>query len=97
MALDTVARGLANFDQLMATADRDDGPFGDHLKRILISVMQLPEVFAALKASLLQPEMTAQTDGFQRLVSAGVLRLNNANQPALACELYRKYLSQHVG
>ena len=43
-ALDTLARGAMDFPTLLSTADRDEGPFGDHLKRILVSVSQLPEV-----------------------------------------------------
>jgi hypothetical protein len=95
-ALDVLARGVMDFSTLMATADRDDGAFGDHLKRILISVTQLPSVFQALKESLVQPTMTAQTDGFQRLLAAGVLKQMPDNRIVLACELYRRYLSAHV-
>lgn len=96
MALDQLARNQMDFNQLMASANRDDGPFGDHLKRILISVMQLPEVLAALKVSLTSPEISQKAAGFQRLLSAGILRLDAVNKPTLACDLYRQYLSQHV-
>ena len=54
-----------DFQTLMNTADRDDGAFEDHLKRILISVTQLPSVFQALKASMAHPDMTTHNDGFQ--------------------------------
>ncbi len=94
-ALDVLARGTMDFATLMATADRDDGAFGDHLKRILISVSQLPPVMEALRASLTNPEMS-QTDGYQRLIAAGVLHQRPDGKLALACELYRRYLSAHV-
>ncbi len=95
-ALDVLARGQMDFQTLLATADRDDGPFGDHLKRILISVMQLPSVFQALKQSMTHPDMTSQTDGFQRLLAAGVLKQVADNRVVLSCELYRQYLAAHV-
>jgi hypothetical protein len=95
-ALDVLARGQMDFSTLMATADRDDGAFGDHLKRILISVTQLPSVLSALKESLTSPVMTTQTDGFQRLLASGVLKQAEGSQVVLACELYRRYLSVHV-
>lgn len=95
-ALDVLARGQMDFATLMATADREDGAFGDHLKRILISVSQLPSVFQALRESLTHPDMTTQTDGFQRLLAAGVLKQTPDNRVVLACELYRRYLSAHV-
>lgn len=95
-ALDVLARKQMDFRALVATADRDDGPFGDHLKRILISVSQLPTVFEALKESLTRPELSLQTDGFHRLVAAGVVKQNADNRPVLTCELYRRYLSRHV-
>ncbi len=95
-ALDHLARGVMDFSTLMATADRDDGPFGDHLKRILISVTQLPSVLDALKESMTHPDMTPQTDGFQRLLSAGILKQTIDKRVVLACELYGRYLSLHI-
>lgn len=94
--LDALARGAMDFSTLMSTADREDGAFGDHLKRILISVSQLPSVFEALRESLTHPEMTSQTDGFQRLLAAGIVKQTPDNKVVLACELYRRYLSAHV-
>jgi len=94
-ALDVVARGQMDFATLMATADRDDGAFGDHLKRILVSVTQLPTVMQALKTSLTDSTVS-QADGYQRLIAAGVLKLTPDNRLTVACELYRRYLTQHV-
>jgi len=95
-ALDVLARGQLDLSAMLATADRDDGAFGDHLKRILVSVTQLPTVHDALKQSMTHPDMTPQTDGFQRLLSAGVLKQTPDNRIVLACELYRRYLAAHL-
>ncbi len=94
-ALDVVARGTMDFPGLLANADRDDGPFGDHLKRILVSVSQLPEVVAALRASLRSPDLK-DAAGYPRLLSAGVVRQRSGGQTELRCEAYRRYLSAHI-
>lgn len=94
-ALDVLARGEMDYGALRAAADRNDGPFGDHLKRILVSVTQIPAVHQALRQSLTHPEMT-QTDGFRRLLAAGVLKQTSDDRIVLTCELYRRYLSAHM-
>ncbi len=95
-ALDVLARNQMDFATLMSTADREDGPFADHLKRIFISVTQIPSVHDALRQSLTHPSMSTQTDGLQRLLAAGVLKQTTDNRVVLACELYHRYLSTHM-
>ena len=90
-----LARGTMDFPTLLAQADRDDGPFGDHLKRVLISVSQLPEVLQALRASLESPSIS-ETDGFHRLLSAGVVHQDKDNKVVFANQLYPRYLSAHL-
>ncbi len=94
-ALDVVKRGTMEFATLVAQADRDDGPFGDHLKRILVAVSQLPEVVEALRSSPDNPQLK-DASGFHRLVAAGVMYQTSSNQVAFTCELYRKYLGMHL-
>jgi len=95
-ALDVLARRTMDFATLMEVADRDDGPFGDHLKRILISVSQLPGVLEALRTSLDSPELR-ETDGYHRLLAAGIIAQESDRSVKLRCELYLKYLRQHFG
>lgn len=94
-ALDVLARKQMDLSTLFSTASRDDGPFGDHLKRILISVSQLPSVLEALRISMTNPEFR-DSEGYQRLLSAGVVKKNSDNRAELRCELYRQYLASHV-
>jgi len=70
-------------------------PFGDHLKRILVAVSQLPEVLEALRASSDKPQLK-DTAGFHRLVAAGVMVQTSNNEVAYMCELYRRYLGAHL-
>lgn len=92
-ALDVVSRGAMDFPTLIETAARDDGPFGDHLRRILISVTQMPQVVDALRASITNPELK-DSEGLHRLVSAGIVR-QEGNRIVLMCELYATYLGSH--
>ena len=50
--LDALATGKYDFNSFFTEADRDDGPFNDHLKRILVSVSNLPAVLEYVTALL---------------------------------------------
>lgn len=94
-AFDVLARGTMDFPALVSSADRDEGPFGDHLKRILISVSQLPEVLEAMRASLENPQFS-DTSGYHRLLASGVVHQTSDNKIAFRNDLYRRYLSAHL-
>ena len=94
-AFDVLARKNMDFPTLMQTADRDDGPFGDHLKRILISVSQLPEVLQAMRASLESPKIS-DSDGYHRLLAAGIVQQGSDNKVTYRNALYPRYLALHV-
>jgi len=94
-ALDVLARKTMSFTELLAAAERDDGPFGDHLKRILISVSQLPAVLEAMKSSFQSPNLP-ETDGIQRLLASGVVRQTGDRKVEIASDLYRRYLQSHL-
>lgn len=93
--LDVLARKTMDFATLMETSARDDGPYGDHLKRILISVSQMPPVLEALRMSITNPEFQ-ETEGVHRLIASGVAQQTAGNKIVLMCELYRNYLSSHL-
>jgi hypothetical protein len=98
-ALDVLATGKLDYVGLIAEADRDDGPFGDHLKRILVSVSRLPQVAAYVRAVLFMDEIAlrADQDSYYRLLAAGVIRQGWDGRVAFRCELYRRYLGGHLG
>ncbi|BDI31534.1 hypothetical protein CCAX7_35850 [Capsulimonas corticalis] len=93
-ALDALAGGKMDFATLLSQATRDDGPFSDHLKRLLISVSSLPHVAEYIRALLADSAPTDQ-DAFYRLLAAGIVRQPPGGRPAFRCELYREYLQQH--
>lgn len=94
-AFDVLSRKIMDFSALVDNADRDEGPFGDHLKRILVSVSQMPSVLEALRASLSNPELR-DTDGYHRLLAAGIVKQTGDRSVKLRCDLYRSYLSHHL-
>ncbi|RYG35440.1 hypothetical protein EON81_12695, partial [bacterium] len=90
-ALDVLARGTMSFAEMLEYADEDEGPFGDHLKRILISVSQMPSVVEALRHSLAASGIR-DTEGYHRLLAAGVIRPVRNGPAVFSCQLYRRYL-----
>ena len=79
---------------LERNADRDDGPFGDHLHRLLVSLSFDKELLEELRAFLLSGS-TLSNSAFYRLRSAGVLS-GDSVEPRLRCELYSRYLKKHL-
>src|SRR5262249_48310456 len=52
-ALDMLATGKLTYTTLLDDSAREDGPFSDHLKRIIVSVSRLENVSAYVRALLL--------------------------------------------
>jgi len=94
-AFDSLTRGKMSFEALIAAGASDAGPFGDHLKRLLLSVTQLPTVMNALVDSLSSPVLE-DSEALYRLVAAGVLVRKSHQGYELANELYRRYLRSRL-
>ena len=95
-AFDQLASGTIDFMTLIETADQNDGPFGDHLKRLLVAVSQFPDVQSALRSSL-NLASNADPESIEKLVAAGVLSEDSTGRPVPACDLYTQYLVTHLG
>ncbi len=88
------ARGVC-LDALEAQADCDEGPFGDHLRRLLISLSQDAALCDVMRGVIEgQPCPTAES--FYRLRSAGVVVGDSARDAKPRCQLYSNYLKQHL-
>jgi hypothetical protein len=97
-----VRRGLAllsehgtSLESLEAHADSDDGPFGDHLRRILVSISQDAELAGTVR-SVLHGEACPSSDDFYRLRSAGLLAGDNVESVTPRCAIYASYLLRHL-
>lgn len=86
------ATGLAGLE---ADAEQDDGPYGDHLRRVLISVSNADAYVDAVRA-VLRGAPCPSKDLFYHLRAAGVLRGGGAADAQVRCPLYARYLDRHL-
>jgi DNA-binding SARP family transcriptional activator len=80
---------------LEAQIERDGDLFGEHLRRMLHSFNQDAELCSAIHA-ILQGEPCPSEETFYRLRSAGALRGESPSEARLRCQLYRRYLENHL-
>ena len=76
-------------------ADRDEGPFGDHLHHMYRSLERDAALCQAVR-TVLRGEPGLGTSDFYRLRSAGVLAGDSPQEAALRCELYATYLRKRL-
>lgn len=80
---------------LEAIADRDDGPFGDHLRRIIASLEQDPALCEVARG-ILQGQPCPTQESFYRLRSAGLFGGGSARDVRPRCQLYATYLKKRL-
>ena len=84
-----------SFSEFEGQAARDEGPFGDHLRRILVSLAQDQGLCDAMKAVLAgRPASTPEL--FYRLRSSGVVTGESVRLMHPRCRLYEIYLTRHL-
>jgi serine/threonine protein kinase len=83
---------LAAFEAL---ADRDEGPFGDHLRRILVLLARDPALCDVVR-DVLRGQPCPTVEDFYRLRSAGVMAGESAQDVKPRCQLYATYLKRHL-
>ena len=76
-------------------ADRDEGPFGDHLRRFLVLLAQDTAMCDVMR-EILSGRACPSTESFYRLRSAGLLAGDSAQEARPRCQLYATYLSRHL-
>jgi hypothetical protein len=89
-----VEQGLS-YTQFAAGAARDEGPYGDHLRRIFVSLNQDPTLSEAVRA-VISGRHSSSSDSFYRLRSSGVVAGDSARDMKLRCQLYEQYLSRYL-
>lgn len=80
---------------LEAHAGSDQGPFGDHLRRLLLALSQAAGLCEAVR-EVLQGRPCPDPESFFRLRSAGVLVGDSARDAKPRCQLYATYLREHL-
>jgi class 3 adenylate cyclase len=94
-ALAALAARDLTLPQLETMGTREDGLFGDHLRRLLISLARDADIQAAACA-ILRGEPCPDLARFYRLRSAGVIVGETTREARLRCRLYHDYLSRHL-
>jgi hypothetical protein len=84
-----------SFEELIAQADLDGGIYGDHLRRILVSLTKEPALLKVMRA-VLRGHSEIDPDGFYRLRSAGVVAGESEKAARPRCQLYANYLKRHL-
>ena len=78
-----------------AEAVREDGPFGDHLRRLVVTLTRDP-LLADVVRGVIRGQPCPSDASFFRLRTAGVVIGETARSARLRCELYTRYLEQHL-
>ncbi len=81
--------------ELEDQASRNDGLFGDHLRRLLASLLRDQALTQSVKA-LLQGSSLTSSDDFYRLRTAGLIAGNSVKDAHFRCQLYATYMEQHL-
>lgn len=80
---------------LEVVSDHDEGPFGDHLRRLLLSILQDAELSEVVRG-LLQGRPCPTPESFYRLRSAGIIMGDSAKEARPRCQLYASWLEKHL-
>ena len=81
--------------ELEALGLQEQGPFGDHLHRLRITLHQNPELTAMMR-KVLRKEPDRAIESFYRLRSAGLITGDIGSEARPRCHLYAAYLSRHL-
>jgi hypothetical protein len=90
-ALHHMATRGAGVDALEAEADSDDGPLGDHLRHLLLSIRRDAGLVEAVRA-MLAGHGGAADEGFYLLRSLGAVSGETPREMRPRCALYERYL-----
>ncbi len=80
---------------LTAIADHEDGPFGDHLRRIAASLEQDKDLREIVRG-ILKNQPCPTPESFYRLRSAGLIVGDSAREARPRCQLYATYLEKRL-
>jgi hypothetical protein len=93
--LNELASGNVTFADFAEHADRDEGIFGDHLRRMLVLLAKDPELSEVVRG-ILRGQPCSNASFFYRLRSAGLMIGDSPQQVRPRCEIYASYLRGHL-
>ncbi len=83
------------FSDFAAQAARDEGPFGDHLRRLLVSLAGDISLSNSVR-EMLSGRYNTPTEIFYRLRSSGLVSGESSREMKPRCKLYEQYLGRHL-
>jgi len=93
--LHEMAKRKITIAALEEKAPRDDGIYGDHLRRILL-LLARDQGLTEIVRGILRGQPCPTPDSFYRLRSAGLIKGSSATDAQPRCQLYATYLSGHL-
>jgi hypothetical protein len=93
--LHEMAKRKITLHALEEKAPRDDGLYGDHLRRILL-LLARDVALTEIVRGILRGQPCPSADSFYRLRSAGLMKGTSASEVQPRCQLYAAYLSRHL-
>jgi hypothetical protein len=94
-ALYVLATERWSLARLREEAAKDNGPFGDHLRRHLWALHQSKQVHDIV-ANIARGKGCEDETLFQRLLAAGLVSGETRAKARLRCDLYQQYFSRHL-
>ncbi len=94
-ALFEMSENGRTLNEFAAQADREEGLFGDHLRRILILLAQDPELCEVVRG-ILRGKSCPDPASFYRLRAAGLIKGESIDTARLRNALYANYLKKHL-
>lgn len=89
-----ISEDNTSIDAWAASADLDEGLYGDHLRRLLVVLAKAPEFSEAIRDVLLEKPWS-DSNVFYRLRSAGILVGRSEREARVRCPIYANFLSRH--
>lgn len=93
--LDEMVRNGRTLGQLETDGASDEGPFGDHLRRLLVALSNDPMMLDEVRAFLGGRPMSTE-ESFLRLRSGGLLAGTQRSDARFRCGIYGTYLKHHL-
>lgn len=93
--LDEMAQFGETLERLESEGSRDEGVFGDHLRRIMASLSRDPDLMEVMRG-VLRGLGCPTPESFFRLRSAGLLSGDASVEARPRCPLYAAYLGRHL-
>ncbi len=94
-ALDEMVRRKITVQGLALSASQDEGPFGDHLRRLLVALSSDQGMLGEVKG-FLEGRPLSSEEAFYRLRSGGLLAGSTRLDARLRCGIYGDYLRGHL-